>query len=313
VNITVSRLILSQLDQATIEAYKALTEPKYYCCLLGEHPDGVLNTISIAISAQYENQPVGLILANCSQILRMTEMHSIFVAEPFRGPKLNIAPQMLALLETELIPLGCMVLTFSYNLGEPETHDLEHLLLTHGWEKPRLFMISCHFDQKFNPPWLNTELPLPTGFSEFPWPELTAQERAKLQYREEQGMFRPEISPFGKNEHIIEPLNSLGLRYKGEVVGWMITHRIDPDTIRYSALYIHKEFQIQGIALRLLRDSIQIQLHATLPPFAVLDVNVDMVDRTWLNFIKRKLIPFAFKVTYKNQIWRYLKKPFVAG
>jgi hypothetical protein len=41
----------------------------------------------------------------------------------------------------------------------------------------------------------------------------------------------------------MEPVNSLGLRFDGQIVEWIITHRIAPGTTRYTALFVHKELQ----------------------------------------------------------------------
>ncbi|NET42698.1 hypothetical protein [Okeania sp. SIO2B3] len=42
------------------------------------------------------------------------------------------------------------------------------------------------------------------------------------------------LSPFGNTP--AEPLNSLGLRYETQLVGWMVTHRVATDAIRYSTM-----------------------------------------------------------------------------
>jgi GNAT superfamily N-acetyltransferase len=302
----IKRLNLAELDSQTIENFKPFTEPKFYPCLHGHHPDNVSNTISIAIAAFADGKPVGLVLASWIPILRMTEMHSIFVLEKYRRQK--IASQMLSLFEDELISNSCMVISFSYIAREPASIAIEGLLNAQKWAPPSLFMLKCLYDGfTFNPPWLNKHLPLPLGFSLFPWHQLTAKERARLQFKEGQGGFSVEVSPFGPKESLIEPLNSLGLRYHDEVVGWMITHRTAPDKIQYSALYIEKEYQLQGIAIRMLCESILIQTHSPVQ-WGELHINVNMVNRTWLNFIKRSLIPFADKATYINQTWKHLKK-----
>lgn len=81
-------------------------------------------------------------------------------------------------------------------------------------------------------PWLNKNYRFSPSFTFFPWQEITPEERLNLQKQQETSLWIPdELSPF-KHEENLEPLNSLGLRYEGEVVGWVITHRLSPDTIR---------------------------------------------------------------------------------
>lgn len=43
-----------------------------------------------------------------------------------------------------------------------------------------------------------------------------------------------------------DPHTSLGLRYRGEVVGWVITHVIGGDTLRFTCSYLHPDLQKMG-------------------------------------------------------------------
>ena len=75
----------------------------------------------------------------------------------------------------------------------------------------------------------------PAHFEIFPWRLLTAQERADVQRLIERDPLTRRFDPFFEDDQL-EPLNSLGLRKAGEIAGWLTTHRIAPDTIRYTGV-----------------------------------------------------------------------------
>jgi hypothetical protein len=88
--------------------------------------------------------------------------------------------------------------------------------------------------------------PLPSEYELFPWVELRPEERADILTRQRAAEWYPEtLSPFPEEERI-EPVSSLGLRFHGQVVGWCITHRMKPDTIRFFRLFIRRDLQPMG-------------------------------------------------------------------
>ena len=80
-------------------------------------------------------------------------------------------------------------------------------------------------------------LNLPASYQYFPWQKLTNMEKNKLRNRVPKN-----ISPFNA-EHLIEPLNSFGLRHKEELIGWMVTHRHGPKKIHYASFFIDEKYR----------------------------------------------------------------------
>lgn len=298
---------VKQLDLKTLDAeqWEHLTEPKYRCCLRGQQPDNITNTQIIAIGALHDGKPVGLLLASFFNVVRYAEVHTLFVAENHR--RQHLGTQLLSALEPILRPLRCIVVTFVYPAEAPYTLYLEGVLKALSWEGPRPFMTYCKFNGRtFQPSWLRTDFGHSSGFTVFPWSQLTAQERKKIESQLEKGIVPHSVSPF-KDEGRIEPINSLGLRHNGDVIGWMITHRDDPDTIRYTALYIHHDYYMSGEAIKLLCESIWRQKKADVP-WAILNVNVTLSPPRWLRFLERRLIPYAIEVTHDLNAWKELKR-----
>ncbi len=138
-------------------------------------------------------------------------------------------------------------------------------------------------------PWL-ARCRLPNDYEIFSWRELTAADRASILERQSLRRWYPEqLSPF-QQEDRIESLNSLGLRYHGEVVGWLITHRSAPDTVQYTALYVRRDIQRLGRGLALIAESLRRQIESDVPKGLC---QVDVKRRSMLDYILRRFSPYV--------------------
>jgi GNAT superfamily N-acetyltransferase len=196
-------------------------------------------------------------------------------------------------------------------LEYPEDHAdapaIEKIVIEQGWSLPKRYLIRCHFTlASFNPDWFQRLLayPLPSAYTLFQWDELTLSEKKRISHMVEQGMVLPFLSPYFHDQPI-ERINSLGLRYKGTLIGWCITHRLDETTVRYSTLFVDKDFHMKGIAIRLLAAAIQLQKQSPIP-FGLFEANLQKIDRPWRSFIDKRLIPYADKVEKMKWTVRFL-------
>jgi GNAT superfamily N-acetyltransferase len=298
-------LNLPSLSALELLEYEKLATDYSRSCLHLQHPQEISNTTSIAIAATDNDKPVGLLLASFIPSLRTTEVHSIFVEEPFRHS--GIGTQLVIHLEQELHRQKCKNVHFHYPQEEVCTPYLEKILKKQNWSGPRYLKVSLRFlESTFDPPWLRIEYKYPPHFKEFLWKKLLKEDRYSIQNLENQGAIPPFVSPFN-DEKTIELENSLGLRYKGEMVGWMITHRTSPDTIRYTSLFIIKKFEKIGPAIKLLSDSILLQKQAKVT-WGVFELNFEQSPMSWIKFVKRRLIPYADVVKYTRKCWKELKQ-----
>ncbi len=294
----VVELDLTSLDLHQLKGYELLTSPEYRICLSGKDPYGITDSNIIVLGLKTNDTPVGIIIANRIAVLRLAQIYFLNLAVSHITAE-NVAA-LLSAMEANVKAQGVINLTIKYPDNIAAAVITEALKTLH-WQKPIFFLLTCLFKSKdFNPTWLQKPYSYPPGFVEFPWLELTSQERDQIMHEQEQGLFLPSVSPFG-DENIQEPLNSLGLRYNDRVIGWMITHRIDTQTIRYSALFIHPEWQQSHLWIKLLSDAIRLQKSSSVP-FALLEIKLSGVDHSWLNFIKRRLIPHTCQVikTYQS-------------
>jgi hypothetical protein len=84
--------------------------------------------------------------------------------------------------------------------------------------------------------------------------ELTPEERLAMEaFR---GEVPPALWPFDA-ELPPEPESSLGLRHGQEIAGWMVTHRVVPNLIRYTMLFVREQWRTPASSFALLAESLR--------------------------------------------------------
>jgi hypothetical protein len=146
-----------------------------------------------------------------------------------------------------LIQQGSPHLDWPYRTNWPCLAIIEHILQTRGWQPPAvyLYLYRSGVEKLLKASALN-EASLPADFTIFPWQELTTPERTSIQNRQvAENWYPTELDPF-QEEGRRELVSSLGLRHRGQVVGWLVTYRDVPDTVQYANLFISPEFRSLG-------------------------------------------------------------------
>jgi GNAT superfamily N-acetyltransferase len=281
------------LNNATAASYERLTYPTFRTRMRALDHDGS----TVALGVDLGSQPIGLILAETSTDRKSAEILSLFVVPEHRGH--GLGKTLLTYVEEELYQRGSSQINLVYVSNET-TPALERILKQRNWSNPQLRMLVCSgpISNIKDACWLKLHNSLPSSYTIFPWVELTQQERELIQKQQASSVWYPEIlSPFQQKE-TIEPLNSLGLRYQNQVVGWMITHRVAADTVRYTKLFVREDLQPLGRAIPLLATAIRLQLESretTEAVFTVVANNTPMV-----RFVYRRLAPYLTSV---RQSW----------
>lgn len=237
------------------------------------------------IAASENSKKVGLILAETLPEQNSAEVLSFFVEPDSR--RLGIGTQLLHYLEAAFTKLGCPEVRLKYRATALTNLALEPMLQKRNWQKPETeFVLTKTSAAKLrSAPWVY-KYRLPEQFTVFPWTELTETEKARILQRK---TYPDALSPFSDDPRL-EPLNSVGLRYQGEVMGWAIAHRVAPDTIRYSVMFVEEPFQKMGRGFALLTEAVRRQLDSDIPYFtaAVARDNIEM-----LRCVDRYFKPYA--------------------
>ena len=299
--INIVPLILPIEDLQLREEYAQLVPTAFHCCLDGQDPFGI-NSPVLGVGAIEKGHPIAVAFATAHMKIHSADIHLLAIADDHA--QASLVKDILEFLTQLLINQGMKLATFTYTHEDPSSDILEQAFTESQWQGPQPFMVTCLFrHDNFDPNWWNKNVPLKEGFQEFLFENLTRQEEKDLIHRFEQMTIPSHIYPFGSDKNLIEYKNSLGLRYKGKVIGWMITHRIEPNVIRYSSLYLEDEFADTRYWLKLLIDSLR--LHDA--PYGILEINLNQISKRWLKFIERRLFPHASKITHKQMFWKNLE------
>ena len=299
---TIAPLNIPQLSPEEKERWHPFLESKYWPCLDGTDIWGVDDTIIVALGAYEDKRPVGIVLSTFRVPQRYALILALHVEEKSRNKK--IGTQLLSQLEPTLVEKDCSLMSITYPSDVPTTIYLEKILNRLAWDQGTPFSIRCHFKSStFSASWMKNKYRLPKNIEIFKWKFLTLKERKQLELEISRDMIPSSVSPFIQ-EKLIEPSNSLGLRKKdGEVIGWMITHRMDVDTIQYASLFIKREYQFLGYAIFLSTESIRLQMEGPVEN-AFLNVTYAECDNSWLRYVKNRIVPNSVKVERFNESYR---------
>ena len=292
---------LERLNIFTAWSYHALTFPSFQPLLYDLSP----NSLNVAIGAYNSEEPVGLALAIIMPEKGFAKVGSIFVKPSYR--RQGIGTALLMRLEEELYQQrGCTKAKFVYATGKLTTTAIEHLLQNCNWLSPEPEKLICKCNRTMlNAPWLK-KYTLPDSFTIFPWVEITPTERVALQKQQEIDPWIPESLMPLQYENDLEPLNSVGLRYEGQVVGWVITQRFLPHTICYSCSYIRPDLQKRGRIIPLYAEAIKRQ--AAKPEIPNATWVVPFIHEPMVQFVKQRMANYMTYIEEFRSSFKLVEK-----
>lgn len=297
-----------EIRRSTLSLSDLIQSPMYLPLILPETLFKLKNPSSIthwvAIEAWKETELVGLSLTEVYPLNRIGQLNSLVVKAVERGH--GIGRELFAFTEDFLVQEEKVeIVELLYEQENPSSPALEKILTYLKWPSPQLLLMRCHFDLAFfDPPWIHYPYRLPPSMNFFSWKDLLPIERALIEYWGAQGRFLSYLSPL-RDEEGIDLETSVGLRREGKIVGWSITRRPTPSTIRYSSLYIDRDFQQGGYGIQLLVESIRLNKKLAIP-YAIFEINLQEIDPSWWHFVRRRLLPAANKIEHINKASRLL-------
>ena len=231
----------------------------------------------LGVIALWKGQTVGLILV---EKLNAKQGFVVcwHVLESQRGFKLG--KQLVSKMEKFAIKQGVQHLSLSYrrdSASQPQiTTTLHHL----DWQdiEKKLWLTKFSVDRFVKMAWCKNMKPLPAAYDIFLWSTLSKQDEQHIVARQKNENWYPKELPPIFDTAMFDPKTSVGLRLKGEVVGWMMTNRVNDRIIEYNSLFVSPELQRLGRGMHLIVDAIKRQhvLGMEYGIFQVLSNNVAM-------------------------------------
>ncbi|MFN3429414.1 MAG: GNAT family N-acetyltransferase [Candidatus Sericytochromatia bacterium] len=240
------RIELRELSPLEVPGFVGLTFPSYRGTWLTRAD------AHVALGAMDAGAPIGLALCGLHGAGHATLL-SLVVAPSHRGR--GVATALLRALDVCLRRRGVERVEGSYVADKPSTPALERVLAKGGWAPPlpRMHIFQAELAAMQQARW--TQTALSADFEIVPWAEVGPHERDALDAWHAADAWIPDDLTPARHEADHEPLTSLGLRRNGRLVGWVITHRLDAETLRFSAGWVHPDLQMRGRLLALYAES----------------------------------------------------------
>ena len=297
---------INLLNNSKAVWFRGFTFPAFQHLLFRPELDSPTSMV-VAMGAEQDGKPAGLALVTLHEDGKQAEFLSIFVDKSYR--KQGLAIQMISHVEKELQNRHCDRVRLEYERGRPLALIVEGLINKCGYPEPTPYALigRCNDIRTTDIRWAKKSI-LPSAYEIFPWSELTQEERESILSRQQQSPWYPDVlSPF-KDERIMEPATSIGLRTNGEVIGWHITHRISKDTLRYTATFVRDDLQRYGLGIALIAEAIRRHIAHKDPELKkVTFITLLIMDRAAV-FFKRRMRPHLDELNESMQSIKILNE-----
>jgi GNAT superfamily N-acetyltransferase len=232
---------IATLNRLTARLFAPMTFPAYRRLVLRAGDPGG----PIACGALENDRPIGLALVEDVPGLGPT-LRSLYVQPDRRGE--GFASALLESAEAAARENGWAELRTVYTAGGDGIAAFERVLAKRDWNPPvRRTWVMRSTPEGLTQAFARVHLrPLDAATEIFPWRDLQESEAQELVRRQrETGWPNIEVFPFHYGPRF-EPETSVGLRHAGEVVGWVVNHRFDATTLRFTCSYLREELQGTG-------------------------------------------------------------------
>jgi GNAT superfamily N-acetyltransferase len=198
----------------------------------------------LALAAWQGGTPVGLVLAELPVVPDGTapQMLSTFVVPELRDQGIGTA--LVMALEDEIRARGFDWVETVYMTGKPGIDAMERVLVKRGWSPPITRTITVRFFPAVvaGKPWFD-EVRLSAPDCEiFSWTELGVEERDVIRRSNQAARWiLSGREPWSHDLDGFDEVSSVGLRFGGAVVGWVINHRLDEETTRMSCVFVRED------------------------------------------------------------------------
>lgn len=247
----------------------------------------------IAVGAYSNSVPAGLLLG-AIESKHIAAIRSVYVEPDFR--RQGIATALIHQASLAVEADGIEAISLGVYLPSEST-AIRQVIGKCNWKtNPRrlkLLTAMCQNDIGLrNAPWRRQRVDHDL-IEVFPWHEISDRELQRLLAisKTEDCWFPSKLSPLVDNTHLYRPL-SIGLRYKGELIGWSIAHRFLEGPINFSIMFARKipEYPLAGFHLLQATADLLVKHADEYPPALLQCAIVD--GNKFFGFMQRKVFDF---------------------
>jgi len=262
----------------------------------------------VGLVAWQGESPVGLALAERPvEAADRVELLSLFVEEDRRNA--GVATGLVRRLEEHLRASGVTSLSAVYMTGKPAIAAVERVFEKSNWTPPEPRTISVTFtpEEALRTPWAGHAPLRSPEFEIVPWAVLTAAEKAAIARSHEDAPWIPRgLEPWRHDFYGFDTVSSLGLRYRGRVVGWVINHQMGPGNVRFTTSFMHPALSRRGRLIPLYTESL-VRLRES--DCRVCSFAVPMHYKDMALFLRRRFLPWVHHVSESRGVSKELLAP----
>ena len=271
---------LEVLDPDSIEAFLHLVPPDGRSTLRRFHlsnPEQIF-----ALGARSNGQPEGLM------VTRWTPSGvGVLLLGVWTGPSAHFEEDGATLLragERHLLELGCRQIQATLDLRRASSSGLAGALERAGFARLDLAVSTGRLSRSKleSAPWYR-RLRVPRAFEIVPWPKLLQEEK--------QSILSHQIRTPGFSHGPVEPHISLGLRCRGRLIGWHLSHVVGTDRVAHEAAYVPAEYVAAGLHYGLMGEMFR-RLFEHLPQVRYSDTEVLLENEAHLDILHRWVAPY---------------------
>jgi GNAT superfamily N-acetyltransferase len=256
--------VISPLDPVLAQAAAGMTFPAYRHLLALQpaprHPEqgDVTPVQPFGCAARVGPTVAGMALAELPSVPGgHPELLSLYVAPGYR--QRGLASAMVAWIEAAVAERGFEVLQATYMTGRPSIDIVERIFARRGWSAPVMRTMTVRFtpEEARTTPWFG-RIGVPRGGVIVPWTELRPEQRSELvESNRREPWIAEGLEPWQHDQHGFHEASSVGLTLGDRVVGWVINHQIDADTVRFTCSFMRRDLARRAAILPLYTASIE--------------------------------------------------------
>ncbi|HYW94723.1 MAG TPA: GNAT family N-acetyltransferase [Bacteroidales bacterium] len=253
----------------------------------------------LAVSVRKNNNIVGLCIAEYDFSHSYSEIISFYLDPEMRNK--GIGQELLNKTEQILSQKGYEEVRTYFWSSWSSAEATKHILSKQGWSEPERLMDVFRTDiaRIARIPW-REKITLPEGYEIIPWSWVSPDEKKEIRDEQEFMPFYPEaFSPF-YHEDQLAYYTSLALKFKGRVIGWILSYWNSPTTIEYNNVFIRKEYRTGiKIPLEMIRIASVKQIRQNIP-----DIIWSAGEENTLleRFLERKFGEYSEKATIYRSV-----------
>jgi GNAT superfamily N-acetyltransferase len=270
--------------------------PLTFPCLRRQY-GGAKNYLGIGIE---DERPLAYLLAYFSRKLKTADILSVFVNPEYRLR--GFGTNLIRRLEEELSIFDIRSVSTQFC---DESIGLRQLFEQCGWQVYPSQSLCKIGSEGLQAPWVYRDFKLPTDYRIVPWAEVNDSMKFELWQNHSQNPWIPqEVMPW-KHDACWHPSTSFGLLCGSRLTGWLITHKLKPDLLRYSCAYCEDGIRQKASMVAVFAAAIRQQAREMEAPRAIWTIYPDQPQM--LAFVKRHLVPFGASIMNGFESWKILQ------